>query len=904
MDETARFAQVRALFDQVCELPPDQREAQLLASGADPALIAKVRALLAREGGDTQRFAAPIAGLLGAMAGEEALQAGSRVGAWTLVRQIGAGGMGTVFEARRSDGHFEQTAAIKLLRGVPSPAALQFLARERQILAGLVHPNIARLLDGGATPQGQPFLVMDYLDGVPIDRYCRDQQLSLVAVLQLLIQICAAVAFAHARLVVHCDLKPSNILVDANRRPWLLDFGIARLLGNEAQDGRPSSTSLRARAFTPGFASPEQEAGGVVTTVSDVYSLGRLLQELASPAGLASHAELNAIAARATASEPGSRYRSALEFSQDIERYLAHQPVQALPPALAYRTRKWLQRNWPLAAAALVFALTVLSFTLQLQADRDRARDAERQALAERDRATQAQAASRQISDFLISMLDGANPDAGGGEIPTSKLVEQALQRIDTELAGQPAVQAELYGKLAGVQAMLGNPKLAQDSYEKAIELQRPLAQPLVLADLLGELALLQRRSFGLEQAQVPAREALTLLEQHAAAPADLAEATRLLGAIVSQLGDRVEGERLLRLALSRAEAISPSGPHAAAAMQELAEHLARGTDYDEAEALLRKALMMRAASGADSDALNVQEQLGSLLGKRRRFAEAEEMLRGALEQRRALKGEDDADIPWRLSELARILDNSGQPLRALPLYREALALAERKLGATSIAYAVLLNNLALASMRVGDYRESERSYRQAIAIVAKPWGERSEGLAKLRFNLATLLQMVRPKEALPLLISCESVYAQTYPGDHAEVIATRLLLAVVEATLGHGDAARGWLSKVDQASQDLGAQMGADRQYALALVLRLEGQAESALAALEQADKLRTEALGDSDPRVWLARIELAEWLALSAGSRKASAELAEQIMLKLDPVLVPDSPVRARLARLMPAR
>ncbi|HWS27963.1 MAG TPA: serine/threonine-protein kinase, partial [Xanthomonadales bacterium] len=297
MDAEA-YARVRALFDAVADLDPAAREQCLQASGDDPDVVARVRSMLAASGA-TADFNAPIAAMLGTLASAE-LAAGTRLGAWTLQGKVGEGGMGTVYAARRGDGHFDQDAAVKLLRGVPSAAALEYLARERQILASLTHPNIARLLDGGMTPNGQPYLVMEYLDGVPIDRYCREHRPDSAALLRLLIPVCAAVAYAHARLVVHCDLKPSNILVRADGRPCLLDFGIARVLG-EADRAQPSSISQRARAFTPGFASPEQEAGGVVSTATDVYSLGRLIQHLAECAGIAVDRELGAVIARATA---------------------------------------------------------------------------------------------------------------------------------------------------------------------------------------------------------------------------------------------------------------------------------------------------------------------------------------------------------------------------------------------------------------------------------------------------------------------------------------------------------------------------------------------------------------------------------------------------------------------------
>lgn len=301
-----RLARIKALFGTVADLSRAQRDAHFAQLTDDADLIDAVRALLDNDQRTTQHLGRHILGLPDDIAGEECAP-GDVLGAWTLVQRIGHGGMGSVFLARRSDGHFEQTAAVKLLRGVPSSEALAYLARERQILAQLNHPHIARLLDGGATPRGQPYLVIDYVDGVPVDEYCARHALPPRAILHLMRDVCAAVGFAHQRLIVHCDIKPSNILVDANGRPVLLDFGIAQLLQHDG--GAAAQADASARAFTPGYASPEQRDGGSVSTAADIYGIGRTLQTLLG--GLAGEhrprlrdAELAAITARATAADP------------------------------------------------------------------------------------------------------------------------------------------------------------------------------------------------------------------------------------------------------------------------------------------------------------------------------------------------------------------------------------------------------------------------------------------------------------------------------------------------------------------------------------------------------------------------------------------------------------------------
>ncbi len=240
-------AQVKALFNELADIEdPTARQAHLAAMQLEPALAARVLALLqASEAGQT-RFGAPVAGMLASAAATE-LALGDRLGAWTLRSELGHGGMGRVFLAERSDGHYEQRAAVKLLLGLSSEAALAQLAAERQILARLTHPHIARLIDGGTTPRGNPYLVMEYVEGRRIDDWCRAQGLGLDAVLELFAMVCEAVGYAHRQLVVHCDIKPGNVLVGADGRAMLLDFGIAQLQGQQGEDStfkRPFSFSM------------------------------------------------------------------------------------------------------------------------------------------------------------------------------------------------------------------------------------------------------------------------------------------------------------------------------------------------------------------------------------------------------------------------------------------------------------------------------------------------------------------------------------------------------------------------------------------------------------------------------------------------------------------------------------
>lgn len=356
MAAPSRYARSKALFNALADLPDAAAQWQALqAADADEALRNDVWALLQAHRQAT-RISAPIA----AMSRDwqppaEPLAAGDRLGPWVLCGDLGEGGMGRVMRAERADGAYAQQVAIKLLRGHANTEALARLTRERQILAGLRHPHIARLLDGGSTPAGQPYLVMELVDGAPIDRWCDEHGSDFAARLALFGPVCEAVAHAHARLVVHCDIKPSNVLVDTDGQVRLLDFGIARLTQGDTPDATP--------ALTPAYASPEQLAGATPGTASDIYSLGRLLELLVAgclPGGLRGRA-LQAVIAKALADDPTARYATVGDLLADLHRLRQARPVRAWPPGPGrrrYVAALALQRHW-LALLAVTGALVM-----------------------------------------------------------------------------------------------------------------------------------------------------------------------------------------------------------------------------------------------------------------------------------------------------------------------------------------------------------------------------------------------------------------------------------------------------------------------------------------------------------------------------------------------------------------
>ena len=464
--QAARWQKVADLFEELTTTPPGQREIVLRRiRGGDPALHAEVLSLLqAHDQTSGLLDVPPEFSVDSDEPGAAAEVAGTLVGPYRLLRQIGQGGMGSVWLAERSDGVLKRNVALKRPHiswiGLPEDR----MTEERDILASLEHPNIARLYDAGVSGDGYPYLALEYVEGVPITTYCTDQRLTVRQRLQLFLQVLDALQFAHARLVIHRDIKPSNILVSADGRTHLLDFGIARMLNRD-----DAGTQIVA-ALTPDYASPEQIRGEPIATTSDIYSLGIVLFELlagARPYRLQgvrgpqlAHAidtvafgapsavapgrtlqreiagDLDAIVAKALQRIPANRYPSADAFAQDINHYLNGDPVAAHPDGFAYRLRKGIARyRWQTASAALAALALVAGSTVALW-----------QAHVARQQAARAE----QVKAFTLSLLDSADFDSGTGISTTAvDLLQAAQTRVERELAGMPDVSSELMTAIA-----------------------------------------------------------------------------------------------------------------------------------------------------------------------------------------------------------------------------------------------------------------------------------------------------------------------------------------------------------------------------------------------------------------------------------------------------------------------
>jgi eukaryotic-like serine/threonine-protein kinase len=483
-------AEVQRLFAEALAMPEEQQRKYLAAQTDDPEISKEVLSLLAHDRVAQPFFDAVLGSAAASVEFAMDLSSGARLGAYTIERMLGRGGMGGVYLATRADGAFEHKVAIKVIQASRSLSSIQERFRqERQILARLSHPNIARLLDGGETPAGQLYVVLEYVQGEDVNRYCDGHALDLRRRLQLFLQVCGAVHYAHENLIIHRDLKPGNILVGEDGTPKLLDFGIAKVVEPfESGPGGPST-----QLFTIEFASPEQVRGDAITTAADIYSLGAILYQLVVSRPLRAFEDLSplevvreiteqqapvvgnmpseiaAILKKALHLEPSHRYRSAHDFAGDIERYLAGQPVLAVPDSVVYRFRTFFRRHWIPATAA---AAVVLSLAIGAGVALWQARRAER-------RFTDVRQLSNQ---FLFEFEESIHsvPGAMKARRLVIKTAQQYLDRLaadaghDRELTRE---LAEAYRRLGDVQGSplegnTGDTQAALASYRRALALR------------------------------------------------------------------------------------------------------------------------------------------------------------------------------------------------------------------------------------------------------------------------------------------------------------------------------------------------------------------------------------------------------------------------------------------------
>lgn len=740
--QAERWKQIEDLFQSALDCAPEKRAALLdSACRADVKLRAEVESLLRwhEDGRPTQPALQDALRVMDDRAAH--LEEGRRIGPYRIIRELGRGGMGAVYLAARADDTFHKLVAAKLIRrGLDTDDILQRFRSERQILATLDHPNITRLLDAGSTDEGLPFLVMEYIEGEPIDRYCDARKLNITERLKLFQSVCAAVRYAHQNLVIHRDIKPGNVLVTREGVPRLLDFGIAKLLAPGSEPGEATLTT--ARRLTPEYASPEQLRGEAITTATDVYSLGVLLYRLLTgrcpyPVGRSSPTELeqaicqqdperpslavsrkppaawpdekepvtreSASATRegtadklrrrlegdldnivlmAMRKEPERRYSTVEQLSEDISRHLANLPVIARPDTARYRAAKFVLRHRLGVAAAI---LVLVSLTGGIAAALWQAHIATEQ----RDRARIEQAKADRIKSFLTDMLSDSSPEYVSGnaaknqDIKVSEVVDQAAKRAADELADQPEVLAEVQSTIGGVYA-------AQGRYPQAERMLRAAAESSIR--LYG--------TYSHQSSEVSGALANVLLEEGKSAEAD------------GLFRQNVEIERRL-MGEGRG-----SAKNLAYALAGYGGMLDQRNDRS-AEAYLREALKYSTAFRGKERTIvaMLYNDLSNEAYSRGDDEETERDLRASLAEYRNLPAGTYVEEAVTLSNLGALLIREGQYAQAEPFVLQGLEMRRKILGNAHVGTAMAFYRLSDLRYKQARYDEAEKAAQESIEV-------------------------------------------------------------------------------------------------------------------------------------------------------------------------------------------
>ena len=808
---STRWQQINDLFHSVRDLDPDAREEALQSvHDQDPPLYEEVRALLAADVGSgvfdelMDRFGQPVG-----VPDPAPHTVGTQIGPYRIIHELGRGGMGTVYLAERADGQFEQRVALKLGRfGMLDEALLHRFLNERQILARLVHPHIARLYDGGITApvpdmpgESRPWFAMEYVEGQSIDSYCDERRLSVDDRLRLFEDICSAVLYAHQNLIVHRDLKPSNILVTAGGEVKLLDFGISKLMSDDDESQALTQTGLH--AMTPEYASPEQIRGEPITTASDVYSLGLILYQLltgrrpyevagrsaaeierlvchqlpARPSTVVrpdrAHApndvdvdrisalrssrperlrrrlsgDLDTIVLRALQKEPARRYQSAEQLLEDVRRHASSLPVRARPDSLSYRTTRFVRRHRVGVAAALVGTLSLATGIAGVlwQA---------RVAAHERDQARLEAAKSEEVASFLEDLFNASDPYLSTmtdrpDTLRVRHFLRRGADRVLQELQDQPAVQARMLNVAGNVYRSLG---------------------------LLDEAAPLVERGLAIRNAMPDADER------------DVAESLHSLAVVQHARGDYETADSLFAASLQRLRA-TPASPDLPLA-RVLVDHgeLLRDVErLDEARRALNEGLeIQRAALGPENlDVANTLYRLGTVHHIGANLNEAEPLYAEALRVQRRILGNRHPTVAATLVAISGLLLEKVDVAAAEPLAREAYDIRRETFGEHHPESMTALYQLAMILRERGRSEEAVQAFQRVVAFDRDVLGEDHEyvGLATTELGI-TLYRMGRYPEAEQAFREAVEMLRQSVPDNSFRIGNALLALGHVQIEL------------------------------------------------------------------------------------------------------------------------
>jgi serine/threonine protein kinase/Tfp pilus assembly protein PilF len=751
------------------------------------------------------------------------------IGPYRLTQMLGAGGMGEVWRAEQTE-PIHRTVALKLIKaGMDTRAVVARFDSERQALALMEHPNIAKVFEAGATPEGRPYFVMEYVHGFPITDYCDRHRLTIKERLRLFMQVCEGVQHAHQKAIIHRDLKPSNVLVDEvddKPVPKIIDFGLAKAMGQQLTE-MTLFTEAGAMLGTPDYMSPEQADRNEsnIDTRTDVYSLGVILYELLvgdlpigshelraagieamlqkicqqepqrpstklkslgasakdsaerrkeAPESLERHlrGDLDWITIKALEKDRSRRYGSASDLAGDLQRYLLDEPVSAGPPSVSYRAHKFIRRHrFGVGVAAVAVVLLVgFAATMTVQA---------RRIAKERDRANR-------IADFMTQMFAVSDPsEALGNAITARTILDTASNEVKAGLAKDPEVQSELMFTMARTYASLGLYPVAYNLSSAALENRRRLLGPADRKTLqsMTQVAWILDRQGHDDEAEKLIRQTIAEATR-ALGPEDpvTLEAMDRLGGILERLGRFGEQEKLDRqLVETSRRRFGPEDPHTLRAMVSLADALSFQTRYAEAEGIYRQALgIEQAVLGPEHpQTLGTMHNLANRIQEQGRYAEAESLYRQTLAIEQRVLGPEHPDTADTMTTLANTFYYQGNTVEAEKWYRAALAILQKALGPDNPSTTRSMEGLANALAANGHYAEAEKSERQVLDIRKSKLGPDHTDTLLSEYNVGDILyQEGNLPEAEKILREALDAQSRVLGAENADTLASRAELA------------------------------------------------------------------------------------------------------------------------------
>jgi serine/threonine-protein kinase len=777
--DAERWERMQVLFHAAVDLAPDQQRRYLEAECVDdPSLVSSTLALLAEDSRADSLLDRGLATVAHELVGRDAayVPSSGRFGPYRVIKLLGEGGMGVVYLAERED--LGSLAAIKILRDAwLSPSRRERFASEQRTLAQLNHPQIARLFDANTLPDGTPWFVMEYVEGVPLTDYCRANGSSIAERLRLFRDVCEGVQHAHRNLVVHRDLKPSNILVAADGRVKLVDFGIAKQL--ESLEMPVDQTRTGLRLMTPAYAAPEQFAGGAAGIHTDVYSLGVILYELAvgrlpfdftnrapseiaaivaeheperpsaaarrmaflsdanahvRTANAAQWSDLDVLCLTAMHKDPQRRYLTVDALVRDVDHYMRGEPLDARPDSVRYRAAKFVRRNWREVTAGSAVLLMVIAlvvfYTIRLTGARN-------EAIAETARA-------QRIQRFTLDLFEGGDRDAGPADsLRVMTLLERGLREARS-LDAEPVVQAELYGTLGGIYQKMGNLVRADSLLHTALE-RREAAVGAAHPDAaegriaLGLLRIDQAR---FEEAERFIREGLTTLRRTLPAThPSVARANVALGRVLQERGEYAAAVPLLEDA-ARAYSAAPGATRdLASSLSSLADVHYYAGHYDVADSLNRRVHSMYRQLYGERHPLvaEILMNLGATQFDRGSYVEAERFDREALAITRAFYGDEHHQTAATLTHLGRALSFQKRYAEADSVLKRALAIRERVYGPVHPSVASTVNEIGSIALAQDRYADAEVAFKRMLEIYHSIYGDKHYLLGIATSNLASV---------------------------------------------------------------------------------------------------------------------------------------------------------------------